>query len=57
LHGVVFAFFVPALPYTGIGAAGTAALGIYLFQEPATVLRLGSMALIIAGIAGLKLAS
>ena len=43
--------------WTGIGAAGTAVLGMYLFQEPATVLRLASIALIIAGIAGLKLAS
>ena len=43
--------------WTGIGAAGTALLGMYLFQEPATALRLGSIALIVAGIAGLKLAS
>ena len=43
--------------WTGIGAAGTAVLGMYLFQEPATVLRLGSIALIIVGIAGLKLTS
>jgi len=43
--------------WTGIGAAGTAALGMYLFQEPATVLRLGSIALVIAGIVGLRLAS
>ena len=43
--------------WTGIGAAGTAVLGMYLFQEPATMLRLGSIALVIAGIAGLKLAS
>jgi quaternary ammonium compound-resistance protein SugE len=43
--------------WTGIGAAGTAALGMYLFQEPATVLRLGSIALVVAGIVGLKLAS
>ena len=43
--------------WTGIGAAGTAVLGMYLFQEPATALRLASIALIIAGIAGLKLAS
>jgi quaternary ammonium compound-resistance protein SugE len=43
--------------WTGIGAAGTAVLGMYLFQEPATVLRLGSIALIVVGIAGLKLAS
>ena len=43
--------------WTGIGAAGTAVLGMYLFQEPATVLRLGSIALVVAGIVGLKLAS
>jgi quaternary ammonium compound-resistance protein SugE len=43
--------------WTGIGAAGTAALGMYLFQEPATVLRLGSIALVVAGIVGLRLAS
>jgi quaternary ammonium compound-resistance protein SugE len=43
--------------WTGIGAAGTAVLGMYLFEEPATVLRLGSIALVVAGIAGLKLAS
>lgn len=41
--------------WTGIGAAGTAALGMYFFQEPVTMLRLGSIALVIAGIAGLKL--
>jgi len=43
--------------WTGIGAAGTAALGMYLFDEPATVLRLGSIALVVAGIVGLRLAS
>jgi quaternary ammonium compound-resistance protein SugE len=43
--------------WTGIGAAGTAVLGMYLFEEPATVLRLGSIALVVAGIVGLKLAS
>ena len=41
--------------WTGIGAVGTAALGIYLFGEPATAARLASMGLIVAGIAGLKL--
>ncbi len=41
--------------WTGIGAAGTAALGMYLFAEPVTMLRLGSIALVVAGIAGLKL--
>ena len=41
--------------WTGIGAVGTAALGIYLFGEPATAARLASMGLIVAGIIGLKL--
>jgi quaternary ammonium compound-resistance protein SugE len=41
--------------WTGIGAIGTAILGIYLFGEPATALRLASIGLIVAGIVGLKL--
>jgi quaternary ammonium compound-resistance protein SugE len=40
--------------WTGIGAVGTAALGIYLFGEPATLSRLICIALIIAGITGLR---
>ena len=43
--------------WTGVGAAGTALLGIMLFSEPATVGRLASIGLIVAGIVGLKLAS
>jgi len=43
--------------WTGIGAVGTAALGIYLFDEPATTLRLGCIALIVTGIVGLRLAA
>jgi len=43
--------------WTGIGAVGTAALGIYLFNEPATLLRLSCIGLILAGIIGLKVAS
>jgi|SRR5579885_827209 quaternary ammonium compound-resistance protein SugE len=43
--------------WTGIGAAGTAALGIYLFGEPATMLRLFSISLVVAGIIGLRLSS
>ena len=43
--------------WTGIGAAGTVVLGIVLFQEPATALRLGCVGLIIAGILGLKLSA
>ncbi|HZP71465.1 MAG TPA: quaternary ammonium compound efflux SMR transporter SugE [Pseudolabrys sp.] len=43
--------------WTGIGAVGTAALGIFLFSEPATALRLVCIGLIVCGIAGLKFAS
>jgi quaternary ammonium compound-resistance protein SugE len=41
--------------WTGIGAVGTVILGIVLFAEPATGLRLGCVGLILAGIIGLKL--
>ena len=41
--------------WTGIGAVGTVLLGLVLFDEPATVARLGCVALIVAGIVGLKL--
>jgi quaternary ammonium compound-resistance protein SugE len=37
--------------WTGIGAAGTAVLGIYMFGEPASAARLTGIALIIAGVA------
>ncbi len=43
--------------WTGIGAVGTAILGIVLFGDPATAARLGSIGLIVAGIVGLKLVS
>lgn len=43
--------------WVGIGALGTAILGIVLFHEPATAARLISFALILAGIIGLKLAT
>ena len=43
--------------WTGIGASGTAILGIVLFSEPTALLRLASLGLIIAGIIGLKLSS
>jgi quaternary ammonium compound-resistance protein SugE len=43
--------------WVGVGAVGTAILGIVLFAEPATGLRLASLGLIVAGIVGLKLAS
>ncbi len=41
--------------WTGIGTVGTVILGIILFSEPATAIRIGCILLIIAGIAGLKL--
>ena len=43
--------------WTGIGSVGTALLGIVLFREPATALRLMCIGLIVAGIVGLKLVS
>ena len=41
--------------WTGIGAVGTAVLGIVLFGEPAAVARLVCIGLIVAGVVGLKL--
>lgn len=41
--------------WTGIGAVGTALLGIYLFGESREVARFVSIGLIVAGIVGLKL--
>ena len=43
--------------WVGVGAVGTAILGIFLLGEPANPGRLLSLALIVAGIIGLKLAS
>jgi quaternary ammonium compound-resistance protein SugE len=43
--------------WTGIGAVGTAAFGIFLFGEPATAARLICIGLIVCGIAGLKFAT
>lgn len=43
--------------WTGIGTIGTAILGIVLFAEPAAALRLTCIAMIAAGIVGLKLVS
>ena len=41
--------------WTGIGAAGVAILGMVLFGEPRDALRIGSILLIVLGIAGLKI--
>lgn len=43
--------------WTGIGALGAFALGIFVLGEAATLLRIMSAILILAGIIGLKLAS
>ena len=40
--------------WTGIGTVGTVILGIVLFAEPVTAMRLGCIALIVTGILGLK---
>ena len=41
--------------WTGIGAVGTVVMGIFLFGESASALRLACVVLIVAGIVGLKL--
>ena len=43
--------------WVGVGAVGTAILGLVLFGEPANLGRLVSLGLILAGIIGLKLAT
>ena len=43
--------------WTGIGTVGTVVLGIFLFREPATAIRLVCIAFIVAGIVGLRLSS
>lgn len=43
--------------WVGVGAVGTAILGMVLFGESASAGRLISLGLIVAGIVGLKLAS
>ena len=43
--------------WTGIGTVGTAIFGMLVLGEPAGAMRLGCIALIVAGILGLKLLS
>jgi quaternary ammonium compound-resistance protein SugE len=43
--------------WTGIGAAGAAVAGLYLFGESANAMRLLCIVLIIAGVVGLKLST
>jgi quaternary ammonium compound-resistance protein SugE len=43
--------------WTGIGTVGTVIYGIMVLNEPASVVRLACIAMIVAGILGLKLAT
>lgn len=43
--------------WTGIGAVGTALIGLFIFHEPRTTARIVCLLLIISGVVGLKLAS
>lgn len=43
--------------WVGVGAVGTAVLGMVLFHEPANLGRVASLGLIVAGIVGLKLST
>lgn len=42
--------------WSGIGTALTALIGIAYFREPLTLIKLGSLALVVIGVAGLSLA-
>jgi quaternary ammonium compound-resistance protein SugE len=61
---VLLAFALKKLPlgtayaiWTGIGAVGTAVVGIVALGEPADPRRIACIALIVAGIVGLRLAT
>ena len=61
---VLLGFAMKSLPvgtaysvWVGVGAVGTVILGIVLLDEPLTVARIASIALIVSGIVGLKLAT
>jgi quaternary ammonium compound-resistance protein SugE len=43
--------------WVGIGAAGAVAVGIFYFQEPVTIQRILFVALILVGVAGLKISN
>lgn len=64
LSYVFLSFAVRTLPigtayaiWTGIGVAGAAIGGVFLFNEPVDALRIGSILLILCGLCGLKLAT
>ncbi|MCC6145491.1 MAG: multidrug efflux SMR transporter [Candidatus Hydrogenedentes bacterium] len=61
---ILLAFAMKHLPasiaypiWTGLGAVGVALIGMFVLREPASALRFVSLALIVAGIIGLKWAS
>lgn len=61
---VFLSFAVRSLPlgtayaiWTGTGAVGVATIGILWLHEPAGLLRLGSLVLVILGLVGLKMAT
>lgn len=43
--------------WSGAGTAITAAIGVALFKEPMTLLKITSLALVVAGIVGLQIAA
>lgn len=60
---VLLAFAVRSIPistgyavWTGLGAVGTALLGILVYSEPVTAWRIVCLLLIVAGVVGLKFA-
>ena len=64
LSFVLLSFSIKEIPlgtayavWTGIGAVGTAILGIFLFSESSEFVRLFFIFLIVVGIAGLKIYS
>jgi small multidrug resistance pump len=64
-YGVSFAFITLALKkidlsiayalWSGVGTALIAAIGVLYFKEPATAIKIGSIALIVIGVVGLML--
>jgi len=43
--------------YTSIGAIGTVIIGMIFFKEPANIIRIGFILLIVSGVIGLKMTS
>jgi quaternary ammonium compound-resistance protein SugE len=63
LNMVLLAYVMRGIPastayavWTGLGAAGLTLVGLTVYHEPATALRIASLVAVIAGVIGLKLA-